>query len=82
MGVAFLFNFIRFLLIALEVAIIARVLLSWVDPRGRSSVAQFLVFFTEPILAPIRRVLPSTGAFDFAPLLVVLVLGAVVRSIR
>ena len=78
----FLFNFVKFLLIALEIAIIGRVLLSWVDQRGRSGLAQFLIMVTEPVLAPIRRFLPSGGGLDFAPLIVILVLGAIVRSIR
>lgn len=78
----FLFNFVKFLLIALEIAIIGRVLLSWVDQRGRSSLSQFLIMVTEPVLAPIRRFLPSGGGLDFAPLIVILVLGAIVRSIR
>lgn len=78
----FLINFVKFLLIALEIAIIGRVLLSWVDSRGRSALAQFLIMFTEPVLAPVRRFLPSGGGLDFAPLIVILVLGAVVRSIR
>ncbi len=78
----FLFNFVKFLLIALEIAIIGRVLLSWVDQRGRSGLSQFLIMVTEPVLAPIRRFLPSGGGLDFAPLIVILVLGAIVRSIR
>lgn len=82
MATVFLINFVRFVLIAFEVAIIGRVLLSWVEPRGRSSLSQFLVMVTEPVLAPIRRFLPSGGGLDFAPLIVMLILGAVVRSIR
>jgi len=78
----FLFNFVKFLLIALEFAVIGRVLLSWVDQRGRSGLSQFLIMVTEPVLAPIRRFLPSGGGLDFAPLIVILVLGAIVRSIR
>ena len=31
---------------------------------------------TEPILAPIRRILPPTGMFDLSPLIVLLILGA------
>lgn len=78
----FLINFVKFLLIALEIAIIGRVLLSWVDQRGRSGLSQFLIMFTEPVLAPVRRFLPSGGGLDFAPLIVILVLGAIVRAIR
>ena len=82
MFAVFLINFVKFLLIALEVAIIGRVLLSWVDQRGRSGLSQFLIMFTDPILAPIRRFLPSGGGLDFAPLIVILVLGAIVRNLR
>ena len=82
MFAVFLINFVKFLLIALEIAIIGRVLLSWVDQRGRSGLSQFLIMFTEPVLAPVRRFLPSGGGFDFAPLIVILVLGAIVRAIR
>lgn len=81
MVAVFAVNFLRFLLIALEVAIIGRVLLSYVQPGGRSALAQFLVMVTEPVLAPIRRVLPSGGGLDFSPFIVVLVLGAVVRAL-
>ncbi len=82
MFAVFLINFVKFLLIALEIAIIGRVLLSWVDQRGRSGLSQFLIMFTEPVLAPVRRFLPSGGGLDFAPLIVILVLGAIVRAIR
>jgi YggT family protein len=77
----FLMNFVRFLLIALEIAIIGRVLLSYVEPRGRSSLGQFVVMITEPVLAPVRRLLPSGGMLDFSPLVVLLVIGAVLRSL-
>lgn len=82
MFAVFLLNFVKFLLIALEIAIIGRVLLSWVDQHGRSRLSQFLIMFTEPALAPIRRFLPSGGGLDFAPLIVILVLGAIVRNLR
>lgn len=33
----------------------------------------------EPILGPIRRILPSTGAIDFSPLVLIIVLQIVIR---
>jgi YggT family protein len=33
----------------------------------------------EPILAPIRRILPATGAIDFSPLVLIIVLQIVIR---
>ena len=81
MGTAFLMNFVRFVIIALEVVILARVLLSWVDPVGRSAFGRFVIQTTEPILAPVRRILPRTGMFDLSPLVVLLVLGVILRTI-
>jgi YggT family protein len=77
----FVSNFLRFLLIALELLVIGRVLISWVEPSGRSGLAQFLVGITEPILGPVRRLVPRGGMFDFSPLIVILVLGAIVRAL-
>lgn len=77
----FLRNLIQIGLISLWLLILGRVLISWVDPVGRSQLGAFLVQATEPILAPIRRVLPQAGMFDFAPLVVLLVLGALWRAL-
>ena len=83
MGATFLYNFIRFLLLAFEFMVIGRVLLSYVeqDPRRRSKVGQLLVAITEPVLAPIRNVLPKGGMFDFSPLVVILLLGAIIQAL-
>ena len=82
MAAEFAVNFLRFVLIALEIAIIGRVLLSYAEPRGRSSVSQFLVMVTEPVLGPVRRFLPSGGGLDFSPFVVVIVIGMVVGLLR
>ena len=81
-GAEFLLNFVRFLLIALQILILARVLLSWIDPTGRSRFAPYLIALTEPILAPVRRVLPRSGALDLSPFIVLLLLGFILRSVR
>jgi YggT family protein len=66
--------------LVLWLLIFARLLLSWVDPMGRTPAAAFLVSMTEWILGPVRRMLPQSGMFDFSGLLVLLVLGAVMRA--
>jgi YggT family protein len=81
MGVAFLANFVRFVLIALWLVILARVVLSWIDPTGRGRFAAFVIQTSEPILGPVRRILPRTGMFDLSPLIVLLVLGALMRAV-
>jgi YggT family protein len=78
---AFFVNFIQFLLIGLWLLILGRVLLSWVDPQGRSTAAAFIIQTTEPILAPVRRMMPRTGMFDFSPLIVLLILGVLMRAV-
>jgi YggT family protein len=80
-GALFVSNFLRFVLIGLEVLVFARVLLSWVDPGGRGAIAGFVVQTTEPILAPVRRFLPRTGMLDLSPLIVLLVIGAILRAV-
>ena len=81
MAALFLANFVRFVLIGLEVLILARVLLSWVDPAGRGAIAGFVAQTTEPLLAPVRSLLPRTAMFDLSPLIVLLVLGAILRAV-
>ena len=81
MAGAFLRNFLLFLVLALWVLILARVLLSWIDPTGRGRVAAFVIQMTEPILAPVRRALPRTGMFDLSPMIVLVVLGVLLRTL-
>ena len=77
---AFLLNFVQFLLIALWLLVLGRMLMSWVDPAGRNKVSAFLVQTTEPLLAPVRRLLPSTGMVDWSGLVVLIVLGFLWRA--
>jgi len=80
-GAILLLNVIRFLLIGLEIVVLARVVLSWIDPAGRSAVAGFVTSVTEPLLAPIRRLLPRTGMLDLSPLVVFIVIGVLLRVV-
>ena len=48
--------------------VLAAVIVSWVQLPPTHPVATFLTVMTEPLLAPIRRVLPPMGGLDFSPL--------------
>lgn len=61
------------------VVVLGRVLMSWIDPRFERPLGQFVYSLTEPFLAPIRKVLPQTGMFDFSPLVLLLGLGLLLR---
>ena len=58
-----------------ELLILARVILSWVaSPASRNPVVRLIRDATEPILAPIRAILPSTGPIDLSPMVAMFVL--------
>jgi YggT family protein len=76
-----LVNFIRLLVTVLWFLLIARVVLSWTNPRGGGSLTAFIYQATEPILAPIRRVLPPASGIDWAPLVAMLLLGVILRVV-
>jgi YggT family protein len=73
----FLVTFINLLFQALFFAILGRVLISWIDPMGNMRVTQVLREITEPILAPIRSVLPNFGMLDLSPLVAMLLLNLI-----
>jgi YggT family protein len=77
----FLLNFLQFLLMALWALIFGRMIMSWVDPMGRNQVSSFLFQATEPILAPLRRMLPQTGMNDWSGFIVLIVLGFLWRAL-
>ncbi|OON39494.1 hypothetical protein BTJ39_12610 [Izhakiella australiensis] len=53
--------------------VIVRSLMSWVS-QGRSPVDYVLMQLTEPLMEPIRRILPAMGGIDFSGMIVILIL--------
>jgi YggT family protein len=51
--------------------VIARALISWVNPDPRNPIVRFLFNATEPLLYRVRRVVPYMGGIDFSPLVVI-----------
>jgi YggT family protein len=62
------------LLYAMQIAIILRFIFSWIDPSGRTAIGGFLHSMTEPILGPIRRLVPSVGVIDISPMVAFIVI--------
>jgi YggT family protein len=52
--------------------LIARAVLSWVNPDPYNPIVSFLYRATDPVLDRVRRVLPATGGLDLSPLMVLL----------
>jgi len=64
--------------------IIARVLLSWLpvpDSEPFATIVKVIHTVTDPIMEPIRKVLPSMGGLDFSPIVVIIGLSFVTRGI-
>ena len=62
--------------------LIASAILSWliafnvVNTRNQfiAAIGEFLYRITEPVLAPIRRMLPNLGGLDLSPIVVILII--------
>jgi YggT family protein len=76
------FSFISLLLTLYIYILIAAAVLSWliafnvVNPRNQfvSMVGEFLYRITEPVLRPIRNVLPNLGGIDISPIIVIIII--------
>ncbi|NPA15102.1 MAG: YggT family protein [Deferribacteres bacterium] len=74
-------NFIRALAYILDMVlklyfwiIIIRAIISWVNPDPYNPIVRFLYQVTEPVLRPIRRIIPPIGGIDLSPMVVILVI--------
>ena len=65
-------------ILVLTIAIILRAILTWfpnIDPRNPA--VEFLVTITEPILKPIRSVMPRLGMLDLTPMIAIILLQVI-----
>jgi YggT family protein len=76
-------HFIKAIAVVLEMGlniymliVIARALLSWVNPDPYNPIVNFIHNVTEPVLYRIRRVIPSVyGGFDFSVIIVLVAIA-------
>ena len=74
-------NILRLFLEVLAFVIFLRAILSWfiTDPRNPLLVA--LDYITEPILRPLRRIIPRIGMVDITPMVAILILIVIAQLI-
>lgn len=65
----------------LTAAIFFRAILSWFQMDPRNPLISLLDQITEPILSPLRRVIPRLGMIDIAPLVAIILLQVIARAI-
>ena len=62
-------------------AIFLRIILSWISPGQHNPAIAIIATLTEPVLRPVRRIIPPLGGFDISPIFVIIALGALTRVI-
>jgi len=58
-------------------AILASIVLSWLAPQTNHPGAYLLHQLTEPVMSPVRRMLPNLGGLDLSPILVFIMINLV-----
>ena len=78
-----LVDIVSTLLTVLWFAIFARAIVSWFPIDQDGPIVKVLDAITEPILGPLRRVVPRVGQFDITPMvaiLIIIVIQSVLKS--
>jgi YggT family protein len=68
------FTFANYLILILTLAIVVQAVLSWFPGALESQFGRILTDITEPVLAPLRRIVPRVGMIDITPMVAILVL--------
>ena len=75
-------SFYKLIILVLNIyffSFIIMVVISWIAPHNHNPVISLISSITEPVLSPIRRVIPSMGGLDFS--VMIAMLGIVIIKI-
>ena len=75
----FISTFIVMLCQVLTIAIFARAIVSWFPVNPGNRLIAFLYQITEPVLAPLRRIIPQIGLIDLSPMVAIILLQVTAR---
>jgi YggT family protein len=67
--------------VVLTFAIFGRAILSWFNMDPNSPIIQILTSITDPIVEPIRRIMPRVGMFDLSPMIAIIVVQIVASAL-
>ena len=65
---------LQLLVNAYSLVVFVRVIVSWIQLPPNNPVVHYSRVLTEPVLEPIRKLLPASGGLDFSPLILLLLL--------
>src|SRR3989337_1852805 len=80
-SVVVLINVVDYVFLFLYLALLVRVVLSWVPGALDSSAGYAIYRITNPILNPLRRLIPPVGGLDITPFIAFLLLAALHRIV-
>lgn len=63
-------------------ALLAMIILSWIAPGSGHPAVHLLYQVTEPVMAPLRKMLPPMGGLDFSPILMFILINVVQIALR
>lgn len=78
----FALTFVSTLIYILNMAIIIRALMSWFNPSPENPIVRFVIEITEPVLAPLRRIVPRIGMIDISPLVAILLMNVILQVLE
>ncbi|AZT82679.1 YggT family protein [Marinobacter sp. NP-4(2019)] len=58
-------------------SVIAVVVISWIAPGSHHPAIQLVAQITEPVMRPVRNIIPSMGGLDLSPIIVFLILNVI-----
>lgn len=76
----FIIWLVKTILNAYTLLIFVRALISWFSPNPYNQLYQLLIRLTEPVLAPLRRIIPMQG-IDLSPLIAILLIDYVIKRL-
>lgn len=76
-----LYRLVDLIFRALDLALLLRVVFSWINANPYNAVVRLVYGITEPFLAPLRRLIPPIGGLDFTPVVALLILDLLQRLV-
>lgn len=81
-GGTFPWNVLAGLIQLLALAVFFRAILSWFVRDPYNPIVQVLDAITEPILQPLRQIVPRMGMIDITPLVAIILLSVIAQMVR
>ena len=77
-----LFTFIQLTFQIINICLIARIVMSWMNFYSSGQIVQLIYRITDPIIRPIQQIIPPMAiGIDFSPLIAIFLLGFIKKAL-